>query len=294
MLSALRKHWPEYLMEAFGLAVFMMSAGIFGTLLGYPNSWVHQQISDPTVRRALMGLAMGSTVILLTYYPWGQQSGAHYNPAVTLTFLRLGKIKPADAAFYMLAQFVGGIAGVWIMLWLLGEPFTSPPVQYVATIPRSVWWIVFAAELAISGLLMLMVLSTMNTRILARYTGIFAGCLVALYITIEDPISGMSMNPARSFASAFPGRLWESLWIYFLAPPLGMLLAVEIHRNLAPGTPPHCAKLNHQTQRRCIFCGFGMEARREPIPAATAHVDVTRLTAAHPTDVHLSNTMQAR
>ena len=104
MRTALRMHWPEYLTEAAGLGLFMISACVFGTLLGHPNSPVVQAVPDALARRALMGLAMGLTAVGLICSPWGQRSGAHFNPATTLTFWRLGKVAPADAGFYMLAQ----------------------------------------------------------------------------------------------------------------------------------------------------------------------------------------------
>src|SRR5687767_12327179 len=83
-VDALRRHWPEYLMEAAGLGLFMISAGLFGTLLFFPGSPLAESLPDPMARRALMGLIMGLTAIAIIYSPWGQQSGAHLNPAVTL------------------------------------------------------------------------------------------------------------------------------------------------------------------------------------------------------------------
>jgi aquaporin Z len=118
-MTTLRKHWPEYVMEAAGLALFMISAGLFGTLLGDPESAAHQAVASPLVRRALMGLAMGLTAVGIIYSPWGKQSGAHLNPATTLTFLRLGKIAPRDACGYVVAQFLGGVFGVYVVGALL-------------------------------------------------------------------------------------------------------------------------------------------------------------------------------
>src|SRR6185436_13047471 len=94
----LRQHWPEYLIEAWALGMFMISAACVTALLEHPASPVHQVIPNAFARRALIGLAMGLTAIALIYSPWGQRSGAHMNPATTLTFLRLGKITLWDTA----------------------------------------------------------------------------------------------------------------------------------------------------------------------------------------------------
>ncbi len=260
MIQTLRFHWPEYLMEAALLGLFMISAGVFTTLLEYPHSPVHLAIGSPLIRRALIGVAMGLTAVALIYSPWGQQSGAHFNPAVTLTFLRLKKVAFWDAAFYIIAQLVGGLIGVLLVLAILGDSFAQPPVSYAATVPGPAGvTIAFLAETAISFGLMLMVLYSINIARLSRYTGLLAGLFVAVYITVEAPLSGMSMNPARTIASALPGAVWTALWIYITAPVLGMLLAVDVYRTMRRQTKVHCAKLNHHTTRRCIFCGYGMK-----------------------------------
>src|SRR5262249_9419938 len=161
-------------------------------------------IPDPTMRRMLMGVAMGLTAMTIVYSPWGRRSGAHINPCLTLTFFRLGKVAPTDAAFYALAQFVGGATGVSIAAAVLGSALADPRVNYVVTAPGDRGLAVaFAAEAAISFLLMLTVLFVSNVPRLARFTGVASGLLVATYITVEAPVSGMSMNPARTFASAF-------------------------------------------------------------------------------------------
>ena len=238
-IEAVRGHWPEYLIEAAGLALFMISAGAFGTLLEYPQSPVRGMLPDPLVRRALMGMAMGATAIGLIYSPWGRQSGAHFNPAVTLAFTRLGKVAPWDGVFYVIAQFVGGLAGVLAISAVLGNAFRRPPVEFIVTVPGAAGPLVaFLAEFAISSGLMLAVLYTSNRIRVMRYTGLFAGALLAGYITIEAPFSGTSMNPARTLASA---------------PLLGMLIALDTYRLLTGRRDVICAKLNHITRRRCIF-----------------------------------------
>jgi aquaporin Z len=255
MFMALRAHWPEYLMEAAELGMFMISACVFATIVGHPASPLAEALPHPTIRRLLMGIAMGLTAVGIIYSPWGQQSGGHLNPAVTLTFLRLGKVRPWDALFYIGAQFIGGIAGVLVATMFLREAVAHPAVNYVTTRPGEVGLLVaFVAEFGISF-----------TAQLAPYTPLFAGALVATYITLEAPISGMSMNPARTFGSAAAAQLWTSLWIYFTAPPLGMLAAAEVYRWQKGAHAVLCAKLHHHNDRRCIFpCGYEAAQTRSP------------------------------
>ena len=258
MIEAFRNHWPEYLMEAAELGLFMISACVFTVLLFHPASPIAQNIHSAIMRRLLMGAAMGSTAIAIIFSPLGKRSGAHFNPSVTLAFFRLGKIEAWDTAFYILFQFAGGIAGVVLASLLLGQPVAHQSVNYAATVPGpSGPAFAFLAEVLISFILMSVVLVVSNKKRLGRFTGLFAGALVATYITIESPISGMSMNPARSFGSATVAHLWMSLWIYFIAPPLGMLLAAEVYKRLKAGHAVACAKLHHHNQARCIFrCNF--------------------------------------
>jgi len=256
MAQILAKHWPEYLIEGALLGIFMISATLVTALVEHPNSPIHRTVPHRGLRRMLIGLAMGTTAIALIYSPWGQQSGAHFNPATTLAFLRLGKITAEDAMFYIIGQFVGGAAGVLMARALIGELIAHPSVNYVVTVPGTQGIAVaFIAEVAISCGMMFMVLWTSNTPHLARNTGVFAGILVFLYITFEAPYSGMSLNPARTVASALPSGNWTGAWIYFIAPVLGMLLAVEAYCTTFGLSRVRCAKLNHPTDRHCIFCG---------------------------------------
>ena len=256
-MSRVRRNWPEYLIEAWGLGTFMVSAGLVTTLFEYPGSPVHTAIADADWRRALIGVAMGLTAIALIYSPWGQRSGAHMNPAVTLSFLRLGKIGRTDALFFVLAQFVGGTVGVVLVAALLGPAFTQAPVSYAATLPGPGGpSVAFTAETLISMLLIYTVLAVSNTPRIARFTGIVAGCLVATYIALEAPLSGMSMNPARSFASAASGVMWQSFWIYVIAPVAGMLAGTQIYLFTHRRAPVACAKLLHPANQRCIHCGY--------------------------------------
>jgi aquaporin Z len=127
----------------------------------------------------------------------------------------------------------------------------------VATLPGTAGpYVALLAEIVIAAGLMIAVLWISNTTRIMRLTGVVAGMLVASYITLEAPLSGMSMNPARSFASALPSGLWHDLWIYFVAPPLGMFLGAALYVRLRANAVIECAKLDHAPSQRCIHCGY--------------------------------------
>ena len=255
-------HWPEYLIEAGAICMFMVSAAVFAAVLYHPSSPISGAISNEFVRRGWMGLAMGSTAVATIYSPWGQRSGAHMNPAVTLTFFRLGKVARPDFVAYVTAQFTGAIVGIAAAAVALGGIVSDPSVNYITTLPGPTGdAVAFAAEAIISFVLMLTVLGVSNHRRLAPFTGLSAGLLVWTYITVEAPLSGMSMNPARTFGSALLARDYPGLWIYFTAPPIGMLLAAELFTRRYGIRRVLCAKLHHPATGPCIFgCGGGAPA----------------------------------
>jgi len=119
-------NWPEYLIEAALLGLFMVSACLFTILLEHPASPLSQTVPAVFVRRLLIGCAMGLTAIALIYSPIGRRSGAHMNPSLTLSFLRLGKIERRDALLYVASQFVGGVSGV---TWYGSSPACSRPIR---------------------------------------------------------------------------------------------------------------------------------------------------------------------
>jgi aquaporin Z len=258
-LGTFRSHWPEYLIEAALLGAFMISACVFAVLLEHPSSALQQSIDSALIRRALMGLAMGCTLIAIVYSPWGQRSGAHLNPAVTITFLMLGKVRGWDAVFYSFSQFAGGLAGVLLANVAIGAPLRHAAVNYAVTVPGpagavTAFWI----ELAICALMMTVVLVASNSKALSRWTGLLAATLLAIYITSVAPISGVSLNPARTFGSAYFAGEWTAIWVYFTAPPIAMLLAGQLYRMQAGRSSIFCAKLHHDNDKRCIFrCNYG-------------------------------------
>jgi aquaporin Z len=252
--ASLSLHWPEYLMEAGEISLYMFCTCSFATLLQHPASPLRHILISGIVRRALMGLTIGATVIALIKSPWGKQSGGHINPAMTLAFYRLGKIRHWDALFYGFAQFSGATSGVALATFFLRGAPGDGAVRYAVTAPGVYGAAAaFAAELAISFILMITVLLVTNHERLARYTPYFVGSLYAVNITFETPLSGMSMNPARTFGSAAYGGYWHTLWIYFISPTVGMLAAGAVFLQARHGAPPYCAKLEHGNNKRCIF-----------------------------------------
>jgi aquaporin Z len=254
--QSLRSHWPEYLIEAAALGIFMISAGAFTALLESPHSWLGRVQLAPSLKRAVIGLAMGGTAAGLIYSPWGQRSGAQMNPSITLTYLRLGRIPRWDAVFYILFQAAGGLAGVLLTAGILRAAFTQPPVNYVVTVPGPAGSAAaFAGELIAGAIMMGMILVVSDRPAIARFTGLCAGLLIACDVEFEAPLSGFGMNPARTLASALPSGIWTGLWIYLTAAPLGMLLAAQGYLVLGRPEALPCCKLHHGSRDTCIYCG---------------------------------------
>jgi aquaporin Z len=230
----LRPAWPEYLMEAAGLGLFMLSACVFATLLENPASLLRvaaaDALAEPFVRRCWMSAAMGATALAIFYSPWARRSGAHINPAVTLTFWRLGRIGTRDAIAYAFFQTIGGTLGVYLAAAIVGNGIAASTVRYAVTVPGDGGTgAAFAGEIAICLAMMSAVLWTSSRPHLSHFGGLACATLLALFIVFESPLSGTSLNPARTIASAIPAGVWTGAWIYLVAPPVGMLAAAELH-----------------------------------------------------------------
>ncbi len=231
MQTIIQKNWRLYLIEAWALGMFMLSASLVVIAVEHPAFAVHEAIPSPLLRRAIIGICMGLTAISLIYSRWGKLSGAHMNPAVTLAQWQLNRISTLDAAFYILAQFTGGSLAVAAVSALMPDLMAHPTVNFVATVPGSTGiWVALILEFCISFGMLTLVLTLSNYPKLAPFTGYFVGALVALYITVEAPFSGMSMNPARTVSSALSAHGMATVWIYFVGPIAGMALAGWLYR----------------------------------------------------------------
>ena len=236
MIALLARHWRHYLAEALGLGFFMLGASVITTQLRYPQAWLHQYISTPFAQLVCLGAAMVFVVLAIIYSPLGNKSGAHINPAVTLGMWRLGKIETGDALFYIASQFIGGIGAVQLCGLFLGRGYTKFGTDYVVTHPGPRGpTVAFVAEWIITFVLMMTLMWALSDAKREKYAGVMLALLIGFYLVVEEPFSGMSMNPARSFASAWAARQWTYLWIYFVAPISATLTAAELFRWMTGG-----------------------------------------------------------
>ncbi len=248
-MATLRDHWPEYLMEAWGLGLLMLVAAAAGALLppSVPHAW----------QRIAVGGAVAVTAAALVYSRWGRQSGAHFNPAMTFTFFMLGKVRPWDAVFYAVFQIAGAAAGLLVAALCFGDALRRPPVEWLATYPTGMRAALpFMAEFLASFVVMSLVLSMGGAVRIARYTGLASAAASLVFSLFEVQATSFSLNPAHSLVSAVPSGHWDGVWIYLLAPPAGMLLAAFVNSQVVPLPPMLCAKLMHDGSTRCIHCGF--------------------------------------
>jgi aquaporin Z len=244
--TALRSGWRAYACEALGLGGFLLVVGVVDAVVWAPQSPVSPLIASDPAKRAVVGVAAGLYLIALIYSPLGHESGAQINPSITLAYLRLKKIRLLDAGFYIGAQFIGAVLGVLVFAAVMPSWAAAPQVNYIVTAP-GIWGYVgaFVAELCITFAMMLLVLESSNRPRLKRYTGLFCGSFLAFLILVESPISGTSLNPARSTGSALIAGGWYNLALYFIAPVLGAQIAIVAFRRGNNARPVACAKLHH-------------------------------------------------
>jgi aquaporin Z len=258
LLKSLERNWFVYSFEAIELAIFMLSACAFTVFLFGPSYPALRAFPSAPFRRMLMGIAMGVTALGIIRSPMGKRSGAHFNPAITLTYFRLGKIAGWDAAFYVVFQFIGGVMGVAVAALFFGKTLADPSVEYAVTVPGEYGVAgAFLAELFMAALLMAVVLWMTNRPRVASYTSYCVGSLIALYVFFFAPISGFSINPARTTGSAAFAGIWTAIWLYFVAPILGMLGSAEVYVRSQGADQILCAKLHPDPRYPCPFlCNF--------------------------------------
>lgn len=249
------RHWPEYAAECIGVAL-MLTVGLSAVVANFADdSAIANWSGSEGLRRLVTGAIFAGTATVIVYSPLGKRSGGHLNPAVTLAFYRLGKIAKVDAIYYVLAQLLGAFLGAGLVLLLWNDLAVS--IDVGLTLPGSRGpWVAALAEVAMTFTLVLLILSFVDYPPFARLTGVAAGSLVALLVFLLAPVSGTSLNPARSLGPAVWSANLHYLWIYLIAPFAGSLSAVWLFTRFRETTI--CAKLSHPDgDTACIFvCGY--------------------------------------
>lgn len=182
---------------------------------------VTNEFSNGTVTHSGIALTFGLIVMGLIY-AFGEISGAHFNPAVTIAFSYAKKFPLKEVPKYIIAQCIGAILAA-IMLFIL-----FPNNEFLGTtLPKIDVWRVFLFEVILTFFLMLVII---NVSTGSKETGVMAGIAIGGVVWLEaqfaGPITGASMNPARSIGPALISGHLEHLWLYILAPIIGALLAV--------------------------------------------------------------------
>ncbi|MCO5999082.1 MIP/aquaporin family protein [Actinoallomurus rhizosphaericola] len=253
--------WREVIAEFAATAILLaltVSAIVVGFATGSP---IVTAIPCHDLRRLLTGILIAGIAVAIVYSPLGRTSGGHMNPAITLAFFLLRKLTPRSAAAYAAAQFGGAVTGV--LLALLTWDHSAADVRLGATVPALGGPAAcLGAEAAMTFLLVTLILNFVDRPRLMPFTGAAAALLVAVLFFVERPISGTSLNPARSLGPALVGSVWTGLWVYLTAPPLGALAAALLYRRRRRTVA--CGKLIHDSAYACHFldCHYSPPAMR--------------------------------
>jgi aquaporin Z len=169
-----------------------------------------------------VGIALAfAFVVVAMIYALGHLSGAHINPAVTLGFWSVGRFPTAEVAPYIIAQCSGGVAASLVLRSTLG-----PVGDLGATLPRIPVPSAFAIEWLLSFVLMFVIMAVAtDDRVAGGFAAIAVGVTVGFCVLMGGPVTGGSMNPARSLGPAVIGGLWQAHWLYWMAPVTGMMAA---------------------------------------------------------------------
>ena len=214
------KHSRELLAEFIGTFVLIF-AGTGAVMV--------DKIANGAVTHLGISIVFGAIVTALIY-SLGHISGAHFNPAVTLAFWSSGFLRSSLVLPYVVAQVLGAIAASALLRLSLGAVGNLG-----ATLPRDGNWLQsLILETVLTFILMLVIFgSGLDRRAHIGFAGIAIGLTVALEAACMGPITGASMNPARSLAPALVGGIWQHQWLYWVAPILGAQLAVVVYRHLS-------------------------------------------------------------
>ncbi len=177
-----------------------------------------------------VALVFGLVVAALVY-AFGHVSGAHFNPAVSLGFWALGEFPRARVIPYMVVQFAGAVAASALLLLLFGRAGSLGVTE-----PASSAMVSLVLEATMTFLLVMVIFgSAVHGMAVKGFAGIAIGAAIALDALFGGPVSGASMNPARSLGPALVSGTWAGQWIYIVGPICGSLLAVVAYMAITSG-----------------------------------------------------------
>lgn len=173
-------------------------------------------------------------VIMVMIAAVGHLSGAHFNPAVTVAFALTRHFPWRDVPLYLIGQLLGAAGGAWVLRLLLGHE-----AGLGATLPAGTPLQALAIEALLTAVLMFVIVSVAtDTRAVGQLAAIAIGGTVALDALWGGPLTGASMNPARSFGPALVAGLWQAHWIYWLGPFAGASVGAILYQRLRSQTGP--------------------------------------------------------
>jgi aquaporin Z len=236
-------HWRVWAAESAATALFVLGALSAVCLVSGDDSPVRDLVPSESARRLLTGVLVGGTVSLVAISPLGRLSGSHLNPAVTLAFRVLGRVSGPDVAGYLVAQFLGALAGAAALRILWGSIALS--VGGGVTEPSVAVAVASGLEAAMTVLLVATIFVFVSSMARARWTPLAIWPLVAVLIWAFSPYTGTSLNPARSAGPAIAFTNLTDLWLYLLAPTAGALAVAIAWRHRDPTKHPKTAKMFH-------------------------------------------------
>jgi len=180
---------------------------------------VINELSNGTVGHLGIAITFG-LIVTVMIYSLGSISGAHINPAVTIGFAITDRFDKRDMIPYIIAQLIGAFLASATLYFLF--PTTN---TLGATLPNGSWQQSFILEIILTYFLMFVILFVSQDKAVTQYTALAVGAVVLLEALFAGPISGASMNPARSIAPAVLSGDISTLWIYIVGPIVGSILA---------------------------------------------------------------------
>jgi aquaporin Z len=245
-------HWREYGCEVLGTALLCiggLSAVTFDFGKGLP-----MEIWFPSYRLRLLitGLLFSGSGSLIAISALGKVSGAHLNPSVTLAFWVQRKMHRWDAMLYMVSQFLGATIGAGA-IWAIWGSYASS-VKFGVTLPGARFgvWRAFGAEFLMTWFYITLIFYFVSHKSLMKKTPLMNWIVIAVFVWLEAPVSGTSLNAARSFGPALIAHIWSWQWLYFVAPALGAVLAALTYPVLHTGKVL-TGKLFHSAEYPSLF-----------------------------------------